>query len=97
MRRAEGRIIRDKLLGDGIPMYPFTVYHVTEPLDRRYTFYAESEGLRSKWLAAFQEAKTIRDTYQNENKACIQRCFPRLLTSTLDLVFCHQLVEREKV
>ncbi|KAJ1307769.1 hypothetical protein OPQ81_001856 [Rhizoctonia solani] len=67
-RRAEGRIIRDKLLGDTIPMYPFTVYHAADPVNRRYTFYAESDPKRQKWLSTIEEAKLIRDTYQNENK-----------------------------
>ncbi|CAE7106355.1 unnamed protein product [Rhizoctonia solani] len=67
MRRAEGCIIRE-LLGDTIPMYPFTVYHVAEPVNRRYTFYAESESNRRKWLSTIEEAKLIRDTYQSENK-----------------------------
>lgn len=67
-RRPEGCIIRDKLLGDNIPMYPFTVYHIADPVQRRYTFYAESDPVRAKWISAIQEAKTIRDVYQNENK-----------------------------
>ncbi|ELU40640.1 RhoGEF domain-containing protein [Rhizoctonia solani AG-1 IA] len=67
-RRPEGCIIRDKLLGDTIPMYPFTIFHVAEPENRRYTFYAESESKRQQWLTAIQEAKLIRDTYQTENK-----------------------------
>ncbi|KAG8683708.1 hypothetical protein FRC11_013183, partial [Ceratobasidium sp. 423] len=70
MRRPEGYIIRGKLLGEAIAMYPFTVYHVAEPVNRRYTFYAESEPQRRKWLSTIEEAKLIRDTYQNENKAC---------------------------
>ncbi|KAF8734008.1 CNH domain, partial [Rhizoctonia solani] len=68
MRRPEGCIIRDKLLGDTIPMYPFTIFHVAEPENRRYTFYAESESKRQQWLTTIQEAKLIRDTYQTENK-----------------------------
>ncbi|KAH7341545.1 CNH domain-containing protein [Rhizoctonia solani] len=67
-RRQEGCIIRDKLLGDTVQMYPFTVYHVAEPGNRRYTFYAESDSKRRKWLSTIEEAKLIRDTYQNENK-----------------------------
>ncbi|CAE6460834.1 unnamed protein product [Rhizoctonia solani] len=67
-RRQEGCIIRDKLLGDTVQMYPFTVYHVAEPVNRRYTFYAESDSKRRKWLSTIEEAKLIRDTYQNENK-----------------------------
>ncbi|CAE6477823.1 unnamed protein product [Rhizoctonia solani] len=67
-RRQEGCIIRDKLLGDTITMYPFTVYHAADPANRRYTFYAESDSNRQKWLSTIQEAKLIRDTYQNENK-----------------------------
>lgn len=67
-RRPEGCIIRDKLLGDTIPMFPFTVYHVADPVQRRYTFYADSDPVRAEWISAIQEAKTIRDVYQNENK-----------------------------
>ncbi|CAE6475856.1 unnamed protein product [Rhizoctonia solani] len=71
-RRSEGCIIRDKLLGDTIQMYPFTVYHVAEPVNRRYTFYAESDSKRQKWLSTIEEAKLIRDTYQSENKALLR-------------------------
>ncbi|KAG8738594.1 hypothetical protein FRC10_006665 [Ceratobasidium sp. 414] len=67
-RRSEGRIIRDKLLGDSIPMWPFTLYHVADPVQRRYTFYAPSDQRRTQWIDAFQEAKTIREVHQNENK-----------------------------
>ncbi|KAG9088881.1 hypothetical protein FRC06_001802 [Ceratobasidium sp. 370] len=67
-RRAEGCIIRDKLLGDSIPMWPFTLYHVADPVQRRYTFYASSDMRRTQWIEAFQEAKTIREVHQNENK-----------------------------
>ncbi|KAG8792825.1 hypothetical protein FRC12_004768 [Ceratobasidium sp. 428] len=67
-RRPEGCIIRDKLLGDSVQMWPFSLYHVADPVQRRYTFYAPSEMRRTQWLDAFQEAKTIRDVHQNENK-----------------------------
>lgn len=49
-------------------MFPFTVYHVADPVQRRYTFYADSDPVRAEWISAIQEAKTIRDVYQNENK-----------------------------
>ncbi|KAG8683640.1 hypothetical protein FRC08_014161 [Ceratobasidium sp. 394] len=67
-RRPEGCIIRDKLLGDTIPMWPFTLYHVADPVERRYTFYASSEIRRTQWIEALQEARTIREVHQNENK-----------------------------
>jgi hypothetical protein len=71
MRRPEGCIIRDKLLGDSIEMWPLTLFHAADPAQRRYTFYASSEVRRSQWITAFEEAKTIRDVHQEENKVFI--------------------------
>ncbi|KAG9123304.1 hypothetical protein FRC07_015127 [Ceratobasidium sp. 392] len=67
-RRPEGCIIRDKLLGDSVQMWPLSLYHAADPVNRRYTFYAPSEIRRTQWIDAFQEAKTIREVHQNENK-----------------------------
>ncbi|QRV90094.1 Rho guanine nucleotide exchange factor [Ceratobasidium sp. AG-Ba] len=67
-RRPEGCIIRDKLLGDKEEWWPFSLYHAADPAQRRYTFYAATQRERDQWINKIQEAKTIRDVYQNENK-----------------------------
>ncbi|TRM64679.1 hypothetical protein BD626DRAFT_547079 [Schizophyllum amplum] len=34
-------------------LYPFTIYHASNKMNRRYTLYVTSEAIRKKWQAAF--------------------------------------------
>ncbi|KAI0359880.1 hypothetical protein OH77DRAFT_1419213 [Trametes cingulata] len=48
-------------------MYPFTIYHASSKMNRRYTLYASSEATRKKWYDAFVEALAIRQVRQESN------------------------------
>ena len=67
-------------------MYPFTLYHATAKMARRYTFYAKDEEERQAWNAALvdgigvrkarQEANMVRASFtlaQNDIDVCAQR------------------------
>ncbi|KAI0749365.1 hypothetical protein C8Q80DRAFT_1100784 [Daedaleopsis nitida] len=49
------------------PMYPFTIYHASAKMTRRYTLYASSESARDQWLAAFNYAIEMRRVRQEGN------------------------------
>ncbi|KAI0635913.1 hypothetical protein C8Q77DRAFT_1100369 [Trametes polyzona] len=48
-------------------MYPFTIYHASSKMNRRYTLYASSESARRKWYDALVEALAIRQVRQESN------------------------------
>ncbi|KAI0342848.1 hypothetical protein BDW22DRAFT_1357379 [Trametopsis cervina] len=48
-------------------MYPFTIYHASSTLNRRYTLYANSEAQREKWRKALMEALGVRKIRQESN------------------------------
>ncbi|EKM58279.1 uncharacterized protein PHACADRAFT_140069, partial [Phanerochaete carnosa HHB-10118-sp] len=49
------------------PMYPFTIYHASATLTRRYTLYATSESERELWRRAMVDAIGIRKARQDAN------------------------------
>ncbi len=48
-------------------LYPFTIYHASAKMTRRYTLYAHSENERDQWLAAFKQAIKLRSFTQEGN------------------------------
>ncbi|RDX57314.1 hypothetical protein OH76DRAFT_1476727 [Lentinus brumalis] len=48
-------------------MFPFTIYHASSKMNRRYTLYAQSEQVRDRWLTAFNTALDIRRYRQEGN------------------------------
>ncbi len=48
-------------------MFPFTIYHASSKMNRRYTLYAPSEQVRDRWLTAFNTALDIRRYRQEGN------------------------------
>ncbi|CCM01400.1 uncharacterized protein FIBRA_03451 [Fibroporia radiculosa] len=50
-----------------VPVYPFTVYHASAKMTRRYTLYADSENLRKKWYDKLQDAIGVRKVQQEAN------------------------------
>ncbi|KIY43799.1 hypothetical protein FISHEDRAFT_52705 [Fistulina hepatica ATCC 64428] len=57
----------DRFHGENITVYPFTIYHAVEKVDRRYTLYVESESIRRKWQTAFMDALAVYDARQEGN------------------------------
>ena len=62
----ESRRIREEkgCLLDGLRsrteiLYPFTVYHASNKMNRRYTLYVGSEAVRRKWYAAFVDTLAV--------------------------------------
>ncbi|KAI5892712.1 uncharacterized protein SCHCODRAFT_02501635 [Schizophyllum commune H4-8] len=62
----ESRRIREEKGGllDGLRsrteiLYPFTVYHASNKMNRRYTLYVGSEAVRRKWYAAFVDTLAV--------------------------------------
>ncbi|KAG2157870.1 uncharacterized protein EDB93DRAFT_730686 [Suillus bovinus] len=66
-RSEEGGLL-DNLRAQYKPIYPFTIYHSADKLERRYTLYAPTESAREKWRNALVEAKTIDDVRRDANK-----------------------------
>lgn len=48
-------------------MYPFTVYHASAKMTRRYTLYASTDAVRQKWNAALVDAMGVRKVRQEAN------------------------------
>lgn len=48
-------------------MYPFTLYHATAKMSRRYTFYAKDEEERQVWNAALVDGIGVRKVRQEAN------------------------------
>ncbi|KAI0661715.1 hypothetical protein C8Q70DRAFT_673507 [Cubamyces menziesii] len=57
----EGSGILERVRSRYRPMYPFTVYHASSKMNRRYTLYAPSEELRKMWYDALVETIAIRE------------------------------------
>jgi RHO1 GDP-GTP exchange protein 1/2 len=53
--------------GESRQTYPITFWHASSKSNRRYTFYANSEGIRNKWYNALVNAITVRKAYQESN------------------------------
>ena len=51
-------------------MFPFTIYHASSKMNRRYTLYATSEETRDRWFAAFSNALELRRIRQEGNMVC---------------------------
>lgn len=49
------------------PMYPFTIYHASAKMNRRYTLYADSEEIRQEWHALLVDALGVRKVQQEAN------------------------------
>ncbi|KAK2460341.1 hypothetical protein APHAL10511_007730 [Amanita phalloides] len=52
--KSEGSI--NSLWHQNVDIFPFTVYHASNPLHRRYTLFVTSESLRRRWKSMFEEA-----------------------------------------
>ncbi|KAF5327789.1 hypothetical protein D9619_004947 [Psilocybe cf. subviscida] len=65
--KAEDRGILDNIRGQSVPIYPFTVYHASSPMNRRYTFYVTSDAARTKWNNAFKDAIGVYRVRQESN------------------------------
>ncbi|KAI0649128.1 hypothetical protein C8Q79DRAFT_904017 [Trametes meyenii] len=63
----EGSGILERVRSRYRQMYPFTIYHASSKMSRRYTLYAASENSRQKWRAALEEALGIRQVRQASN------------------------------
>ena len=63
----EGSGILERVRSRYRPMYPFTVYHASSKMNRRYTLYAPSEELRKMWYDALVETIAIREIRQESN------------------------------
>ncbi|GJE88623.1 RhoGEF/DH domain-containing protein [Phanerochaete sordida] len=48
-------------------MYPFTLFHASATLTRRYTLYASSESERERWRKAMVEGVALRTARQDAN------------------------------
>ncbi|KDQ59244.1 hypothetical protein JAAARDRAFT_192767 [Jaapia argillacea MUCL 33604] len=66
-RSEENGGILDSLRFQYRPMYPFTIYHASSKSSRRYTLFAASEALRSKWREHLVNALGIRKVRQESN------------------------------
>ena len=49
------------------PLYPFTVYHAASKTSRRYTLYASSELLRTKWKEMLDDTIAVYRARQEAN------------------------------
>lgn len=63
----EGGLL-DSLRSNTRPQYPFTIYHASAKLNRRYTFYTNTEAARAKWLKLLKEAMAIHSIRQDANQ-----------------------------
>ena len=50
------------------PYFPFTIYHASAKSARRYTLFAPSEKIRSKWKDALVDALGVRKAEQEANQ-----------------------------
>ena len=57
------------------PLYPFTVYHAASKSSRRYTLYASSEALRTKWEEMLDDTIAVYRARQEANMVTF--CFKR--------------------
>ncbi|KAI9060664.1 hypothetical protein FKP32DRAFT_1613628 [Trametes sanguinea] len=66
-RAEEGSGLLDRVRSRYRPMYPFTIYHASSKMHRRYTLYAPSEEVRKRWRDALVETIAIRQIRQESN------------------------------
>lgn len=65
--RSEDAGIFDRVRPTYKAIYPFTIYHASSKATRRYTLYAQSDGMRKKWKYALADALTVRKVHQESN------------------------------
>jgi len=65
--KAEDGGLLDSFRHQHISVYPFTIYHAANKLGRRYTLYANSEGVRKKWHDALVDALGVHRVRQEAN------------------------------
>ncbi|KAI8980170.1 hypothetical protein BD414DRAFT_493849 [Trametes punicea] len=63
----EGSGLLDRVRSRYRQMYPFTIYHASSKMNRRYTLYAASEEMRKRWHDALVETIAIRQIRQESN------------------------------
>ncbi|XP_006459443.1 hypothetical protein AGABI2DRAFT_201698 [Agaricus bisporus var. bisporus H97] len=66
--RSEDRRLLDSLWSHSVPIYPFTIYHASSRISRRYTLYVESETQRQKWQSVLSECIAVHRVREDSNK-----------------------------
>ena len=70
----EGGIL-DSLRYQTVEIFPFTIYHASNALHRRYTLFVASDSLRRRWRSMFEEALGIYRVRQEANMVSLIRIF----------------------
>ncbi|PFH52993.1 hypothetical protein AMATHDRAFT_45896 [Amanita thiersii Skay4041] len=65
-RSEEGGIL-DSLRYQTVEIFPFTVYHASNALGRRYTLFVTSDAVRKKWRSALEDAIVVHKVRQEAN------------------------------
>ncbi|KAJ3714271.1 hypothetical protein C8R42DRAFT_255481 [Lentinula raphanica] len=65
-RSKDGNVLSG-LLYQSTPLYPFTIYHEASKQSRRYTLYAASEAIRTKWHNFLLDAIAVHKVRQEGN------------------------------
>ena len=71
-----GGTILDRVRPRYRQMFPLTIYHSANKLNRRYTLYAPSEAVREEWHDALQHALKLREIRQDGNMVRSTTCSP---------------------
>jgi hypothetical protein len=66
----EGGIL-DSLRSQTVDMFPFTIYHASNILHRRYTLCVISDGLRQRWRSILEEAMGVYRIRQEATMVCL--------------------------
>ena len=77
------------------PLYPFTVYHAASKTSRRYTLYASSELLRTKWKEMLDDTIAVYRARQEANMVTftLQLTWNILKLIKILAVFCAAGIE----
>ncbi|KAF8638287.1 hypothetical protein AX17_002307 [Amanita inopinata Kibby_2008] len=76
-KNEEGSIL-DSLRYHTVEIYPFTVYHASNLVNRRYTLFVTSDVVRKRWRSVLEEAVGIHKVRQEANMLY----YPRTLTDS---------------
>jgi len=85
----------DSLRSQTVEVFPFTVYHASNVLHRRYTLFVISDGLRQRWRTVFEDAMGLYRARQEANMVSLIQNndddMPNSVTSGIILVLCRKV------
>lgn len=90
--RSDERGILDSLRSQNVDMFPFTIYHASNVLHRRYTLCVTSDGLRQRWRSNLEEAMGVYRVRQEANMVCLIQTYNGGISNLVTVVLFSYFV-----